>query len=107
MAERFAREGEEFRALYPETDLQNIPDSVWNDVRRGIPLAAAYALAERRHYCTELKANEYNLTNRMRSSGSLEPTEPEYFSPAEVRAMSQSEVRANYQKIMRSMQKWN
>lgn len=106
MAERFAKEGEEFRSLYPGTDLQDVPDSVWNDVKRGIPLAAAYALAERRRYCTEQKALEYNQENLKRSSGSLEPTEPDYYSPAEVRAMSQNEVRANYDKIMRSMQKW-
>ena len=106
MTERFAKEGEEFRSLYPGTDMQTLPDSVWNDVKRGIPLAAAYALAERRRYCTEQKALEYNKENLKRSSGSLEPTEPDYYSPAEVRAMSQNEVRANYDKIMRSMQKW-
>lgn len=107
MAERFAKEGEEFCTLYPNTDMQQLPDSVWQDVGRGVPLAAAYALFERRRYYTEQKAAEYNHTNMRRSSGSLEPTEPDYYSPAEVRAMSQSEVRANYDKIMRSMQKWH
>ena len=74
---------------------------------QGIPIAAAYALFERRRFTTEQKALEYNHANARRSSGSLEPTAPDYYSPAEVRAMSQSEVRANYDKIMRSMQKWH
>ena len=107
MAERLAREGEEFHALYPDANMQDLPDSVWQDVGRGIPIAAAYALFERRRYTTEQKALEYNHANARRSSGSLEPTAPDYYSPAEVRAMSQSEVRANYDKIMRSMQKWH
>lgn len=106
MAERLAREGEEFRTLYPDTSMQDLPDIVWQDVGRGIPLAAAYALFERRRFTTEQKALEYNHANARRSSGSLEPTAPDYYSPAEVRAMSQNEVRANYDKIMRSMQKW-
>lgn len=107
MAERLAREGEEFHALYPDANMQDLPDSVWQDVGRGIPIAAAYALFERRRFTTEQKALEYNHANARRSSGSLEPTAPDYYSPAEVRAMSQSEVRANYDKIMRSMQKWH
>lgn len=107
MAERFAKEGEEFYALYPQQELRHLPDAVWKDVESGIPLAAAYALYERRRFCTEQKALEYNYTNMQRSTGAHEATEPDYFSPKEVRAMSQSEVRANYEKIMRSMQKWH
>lgn len=103
---RLVHETEEFRALYPSIDPTELPDAVWKDVAKGTPIAAAYALFERRRYCIEQKATEYNLANEKRSAGSLEATEKDFYSPAEVRAMSQTEVRANYDKIMRSMQKW-
>ena len=103
---RIDRECEEFRSLYPDVPLSALPDSVWKDTESGIPLAAAYALADRRRIRTEELAAEANLRNKGRSSGSLEGTAPEYFSADEVRAMSQKEVRRNYQKILRSMSHW-
>lgn len=104
---RMGQECEEFRELYPEVALSALPDAVWADVRRGIPIAAAYALNERKQALTAQKAATYNQSNALRSSGALSPTESDYFSPEAVRAMTQKEVRANYQKIMRSMQKWH
>ncbi len=105
--EEISKEYEEFNTLYPNTPLSSLQDHVWNDVRRGIPIAAAYALSQRRSEHTAQKALLSNLQNESRSAGALQPTQSDYFSPAEVRAMSQSEVRANYQKIMQSMQKWH
>lgn len=103
---RLGDECQEFQTLYPNTPISSLPDNVWSDVKQGIPLAAAYALAERRRAYTESLAAATNQKNGQRSSGAMESTESDYFSPNEVRAMSQAEVRANYQKIMRSMQKW-
>ncbi|MBQ8431388.1 MAG: hypothetical protein IJX28_00740 [Clostridia bacterium] len=103
---RMGQECEEFGVLYPEVSFATLPDSVWEDVRHGIPLAAAYALAERRRSHTAQSALQSNQQNATRSAGALEGTQADYFSPAEVRAMNQSEVRANYHKIMQSMQKW-
>lgn len=103
---RLGAECEEFSTLFPTTALSEIPDGVWGDVRRGIPLAAAYALAERRRARTEELAVKSNLENRQRSTGAVSGAGEEYFSPAEVRRMSQDEVRANYSKIMTSMKKW-
>ena len=104
--EQISTEFEEFNTLYPDTPLSSLQDSVWEDVRRGIPIAAAYALEKRRQEHTARAAAFSNAQNASRSAGALTPTESDYFSPAEVRAMSQSEVRANYQKIIQSMQKW-
>lgn len=103
---RLGEECQEFQTLYPDTPISSLPDNVWSDVKQGIPLAAAYALAERRRAYTESLAAATNQKNGQRSSGAMKSTESDYFSPNEVRAMSQAEVRANYQKIMRSMQKW-
>ena len=104
--EQISKEFEEFNTLYPNISLSTLQDSVWSDVRRGIPIAAAYALAQRREEHIAQKAALSNLHNQQLSSGALQPVKSDYFSPDEVRAMSQSEVRANYQKIIQSMEKW-
>ncbi len=104
---RLGRECEEFQSLYPETPLTALDDSIWEEVRRGVPIAAAFALAERKRTRTEAIALESNQANQMRSSGSITGIENDYFSPAEVRAMSRHEVRRNYQKIVRSMKAWH
>lgn len=103
---RIGLECEEFFALYPDTPLSAVSDGVWEDVKKGVPIAAAFALAKRKQDLAEQNAKTFNRANDLRSSGALHATDPDYFSPTEVRAMSQSEVRANYQKIMKSMQKW-
>ena len=113
LAERLAEEDRvhadyrEFESLYPKTDLKELPDEVWHDVERGIPLAAAYALAERRSHVQRLQADAINQQNSRRSVGAVNGTENTYFSPAEVRAMSQAEVKKHYSKILKSMKKWN
>ncbi len=104
---RLGGEYEEFKTLYPSIAPETISESIWNDVCRGIPLAAAYALSERRRQYAEEKAEKSNSENRFRSPGAINGGEPEYFTPAEVRAMSRQEVRNNYQKIMSSMKQWN
>ena len=103
---RIGLEYAEFCDLYPDISTEELPDQVWENVRRGIPLSAAYALAERRRLRTEEKARLLNEKNRNRSCGAIENASSGYLSPDEVRAMSQAEVRANYQNILLSMQKW-
>ncbi len=104
--ERFAGECEEFRTLYPDVPLSALPDEVWESVRQGTPVAAAYALAQRRKLCTLRQAEESNRKNRLRSTGAVGREKPAYFTPEEVRAMTQEEVRENYRCILSSMQKW-
>ena len=109
MRENFRRmtdELREFHTLYPEVALSQIPDEVYDAMYAGIPPAASYALYLKREREKQKEADRINNTNRQRSSGSLAAADADYFSPAEVRAMSQSDVRKNYQKIMQSMQKW-
>ena len=105
--ERIAREYTEFCDLYPEVPLSSLPQEIWQDVKAGTSLAAAYALAEKKKTVSLGRATESNATNRARSAGSVNNAESSEFSPAEVRAMSSAEVRANLPKIMRSMQKWH
>ncbi len=105
--QRVEKDYEEFRTLYPNTPISELPDRVWDDVRCGIPIAAAYALAEQRNRRLSEHADSVNHRNSCLSSGALIGTEPEFFSPSEVRAMSREEVRKNYTKILSSMQQWN
>ena len=104
---RLGRECAEFRELYPETPLSSVPDEVWNAVRDGVPLPAAFALAERRRERLEQAAKDSNRRNLARSSGELGQEAPGYFSPEDVRRMSRDEVRENYSNILLSMQKWH
>ena len=104
---RATREYDEFCSLYPDVPVSSLSPAVWQDVEKGTPLAAAYALAEKRKAVSQRRAMESNSHNRTRSAGAVSNAENIEFSPAEVRAMSSQEVRANLSKIMRSMQKWH
>lgn len=101
------REYTEFRTLYPDTDLHTLPDSVWDEVRRGTPLAAAFALSERRRTLALAAAEESNRQNKSRSPGTLQGGAEDEFSISEVRAMSPSEIRSQFDRVMRSLQKWH
>ena len=102
------REIENFQSLFPNVTIREIPDSVWQQRERGIPLNAAYALYERELCMARVRAGEVNQKNAALSSGRAGvDAAQEYFSPDEVRAMSSRQVRENYQKIRYSMKKWN
>ena len=104
---RTQAEGAEFAELFPDVSLSDLPDTVWEDVGRGIPVSAAYALFERREAHNRQVAKQVNEQNRVRSAGALENARCGFLSPAEVRAMSPADVRKNYQSILHSMRKWN
>lgn len=102
------RELGEFNSLYPEKSVKDIPDDVWRSVEEGIPLSAAYALYERKNHMDRFRAEQINMQNAARSAGIAgKDTGSEYFSPDEVRAMSQKQVHDNYKKIVESMKRWN
>lgn len=106
--ERMSRELGEFSELFGETNILTIPDEVWQSVRGGVPLAAAYALYEKQMSKRALEAEIVNQKNRNLSTGSIgKSAEEGFYTPDEVRAMSRGEVRKNYSKIIESMQKWN
>lgn len=99
---------EEFGEIFPNTDIKTLPDSVWESVRSGNSLAAAYALYTKRTEAREAQIRAVNEQNARQSAGKLSGgASAEYFTPADVKAMSQSEVRANYSKIIESMKRWN
>ena len=103
---RIRNEYEEFCTLYPDVPLSTLSDALWQQVEQGTPLAAAYALEERRRFCNESRAAADNLRNRTRSAGAIGNASDGELSPSEVRAMTPGDVKKNFAKIMRSMHKW-
>jgi len=106
--ERTAAEYREFSELFPGVSLSELPDSVNDSIRAGVPLAAAYALYHRKKEAAMAAASAINEKNRERSFAVRKnDSSDSYFSPSEVREMSPSEVRANYSKIIDSMSHWH
>ena len=90
-------------ALYPDLRLAQIPEEVWQSP---LPMAAAYAVYRRRAERDVELAEQENRRNRERAAGGIRQSTEIYYSPDEVRRMTQKEVRSNYDAILRSMQKW-
>ena len=87
--------------------MRQIPDTVWERRGQGIPLNAAYALYECELAAAKAVADQVNQTNATRSAGRAgTDTASEYFTPEEVRAMSQRQVHENYTRILESMKSW-
>lgn len=100
--DRFEAEFAEFRKEFPEVPLGRVDDGVWDKVREGVPLAAAYALAERRAMKQAEKTRRETGAWHSLSGG----TDEGLFTPSEVRAMTPREVRRNYDRILESMKRW-
>ncbi len=101
------REYSDFHELYPNISIQSLPDEVWHSVNADkLPLAAAYALMERKQQCKEQRALESNERNRACSPGKITTSSEDDYTPEEVRSMPQKEIRRHLSKIMQSMKKW-
>lgn len=104
---KLLQEVSSFKELFPDVELDDIPQSVWEQVKNGTPLNASYALYEKRLKAEEARIAKINASNALSSPGIAgKDTANEYFSPEDVRKMSPSEVHANYAKIKQSMKKW-
>ena len=97
----------DFCALFPDVPVESLPDEVWESVKNGAPLAASFALYERKTAAEAKRIAQINSKNASRAAG-IAGTDAagEYFSPEDVKRMSQAEVHANYSKIKESMKKW-
>lgn len=104
---RMTRECEDFERYFPEVSLRELPDSVWTQVHGGVPLAAAYALYERGLANEKRRVEQQNARNAAHTAGLPSPAGANYFSPAQVRAMSRDEVREHYDRIFESMRHWH
>ena len=100
---RSKQELDEFCTLFPSVSPSDLPPEVRQQTESGVPLAAAYALYEKREALRREngKKNAEHSWHSMKDSGT-----GEYYSPSEVRSMSQKEVHKNYKKIIESMKHW-
>lgn len=98
----------EFQDYFPEVEIKEIPDDIWQKVKGGASLSASFALHLRKSELEQRRINDFNNKNRKMSAGSLAQGEEEkYFSPAEVRRMTPAQVKSNYDDIINSMRHWN
>ena len=107
--EALDNEYDEFKRLFPGVSIKDLPDTVRESVNYGVPLAAAYALFEKRRAVEFSDAETVNLRNSQTSSGSVKKftSNDVYYSPKEVREMSPDEVHKNFSEILKSMDHWN
>jgi len=104
---KMAQEIADFNRLFPNVPISGLPEDVINNMNKGIPLTAAYALYEKEAALLANKAHEVNTRNASLSAGRAgTETKGEFFTPDEVRTMSQKEVHENYKKIRNSMTQW-
>ena len=105
---RILKELTEFEEYFPEVDIQSIPEEIWEQVKCGASLSASFALNLRKIEIERKKVNDFNEKNRRMSAGSLMKNDGEkYYSPSEVKRMSQAQVKAHYDEILESMRHWN
>ena len=105
---RMLRECEQFKEYFPNSELSSLPDEVWEKVKGGLPLAASYALYERREALRRERAKELNSRNEKMSAGSVKRGgEEKYYSPSEVRSMTRDQIRSNYSDVIESMRHWH
>lgn len=106
--EHISKQLNEFAELFPDIAVRSIPEEVWESVKEGNSLAAAYSVYERRITEAARRIELINANNAQKAAGAAgKDVTQEFFSADDVRKMSPSEVRANYAKIRRSMEKWN
>ena len=94
----------EFSERFPETDLDTVPQEVWESVKTGVALADAYADHTEKKRAYEEAARRRNEENAALSSGRIGGvTKRALYTASDVAAMSAAEVRGNYDDILSSM----
>ena len=107
LSERLEEEISEFSEMFPQIPLSEVPDEIWAEVKKGLPLSAAFARHEKKRTQNEARVKEVNENARERSSGAMSGAEDYYYTPDEVKRMSSAEVKKNYSHIISSMKHWN
>ena len=103
-----AREYAEFKELFPNANLDELEPEVLAMTEAGVPLSAAYALYEKRLKARNAAVKAHNMATKESGFASVgNSANEEFYTPDEVRSMTRTEVKQNYQKILRSMKSWH
>ena len=94
----------EFSERFPDADLDLVPGSVWEQVKKGVSLSRAYGGYEEKRRKAGVAARKRNEENAALSSGRIGGvTKKAVYTARDVAAMSAAEVRGNYDDILASM----
>ncbi len=99
----------EFRQLFPDIPVKDVPQEVWDAVNKGRTLTDSYMRYERTESVRRATAeaqNQKNTASAAPAPPKTAPATPKHFTQAEVAKMSQEEVRKNYDRIIQSMPLW-
>lgn len=99
----------EFVKNFPGVSPEEVPEEVWNEVKKGISLSHAYALWKLNGESGS-DTDMASVINAENSSRSLpvenDRSEPLAYTMEDVEKMPSSAVKGNYKKILNSMRKW-
>jgi len=104
---RFEKESEELLLLFPEAQTDALPEEVTESHKSGIPLAAAYALWDKRRILAETNAEASNRLNAAASPGpvSNDGSGEGSFTLEEIKRMPVGEVKKHLERIYKSLEK--
>ena len=105
--EELNKEYSQFRELFPDMSISELPDEVLDSVKGGVPLTAACALYKLRRTVAAAKATAVNESNEKLSSGDVKKAPVNYLTIEEIREMSPGEVKNNYPLILESLKNQN
>jgi len=105
---RLDAESEELLLLFPEADINALPDEVGENWENGMLLAAAYALWDKRRKTAEVNAETVNRVNAEASPGPVtnDGSTDGSFTIEDIRRMPRLEVRNYLDRIHRSLEKY-
>jgi hypothetical protein len=114
--ERVNADFQAFVETFPDAKNEDIPQAVWDEVNKGKSLVDAYTKYENQTLKQKLaeveqakQIEQQNQENAASSTGSLTGKageKPAFFTPDQVKAMSQTDVDKNWNAIMESQKKW-
>lgn len=106
--ENLRREAKLLKELFPELNIDDIPDEVWERCKEGNELAREYAFYLIRRHNEENRAQKVNEKNTKSAPPKMahDGGEEAYFTPEAVSRMSEKDIEKNYSAIMKSMEKW-
>lgn len=104
---QLSEEIQRFRKAFPDVAAEDIPQSVWEDMRNGIPLTYAYAMFLQANGKDTDYADEVNARNSSSATPPVsEGADEGELSMEEVESMSPAAVKSNFPRILRSIGKW-
>jgi len=97
------------KEIFPSIKANDIPEEVWDKVETGDSLAGAYAFYYLKGLKSRADINRINEANKRKAPPRIrhDGGDESFYTPEEVRNMSDAQVKKHYNAILRSMEKWS